>query len=335
MGGKGADTVKSLSVFSGCLGLDLGLERAGIEAVAYVDFDKACQDTIRANCPGKKIFGNIFDNDVLLFAKNAAVDVIAGGPPCQSFSTIGRRCFLDDDRGKAMLAFVRLIEGVRPKYFVLENVRGIISAGVGDKSVVRQLEVRFQQAGYSTIWDMVDAADFGVPQHRKRFIMLGCLKGEVSHLVGKIEHIANPVTLRDVISDLENCPGECLEFSDKMRRIMDLVPEGGCWKSLPARIQKKAMGNATLSSGGLTAFYRRLSYDKPSPTLLTTPTQRATTLCHPKRTRPLSVSEYKRLQCFSDSWEVCGSTGDKYRQLGNAVPVLLGMAIGKAITRSA
>ena len=95
------------------------------------------------------------------------------------------------------------------------------------------------------------------------------------------------------------------------------------------------MGGADTKSGGLTAFYRRLSYDKPSPTLMASPAQRMTTLCHPHQTRPLSVSEYKRIQGFPDDWKLAGSVGKKYLQLGNAVPVKLGVAIAKALLKMA
>jgi len=110
-----------------------------------------------------------------------------------------------------------------------------------------------------------------------------------------------------------------------------MVPEGGNWKNLPSDILQEAMGGAYKSGGGKVGFYRRLSYSQPSPTVVTSPIQKATMMCHPTQDRPLSVSEYARIQQFPDSWKIIGTTVDKYRQIGNAVPVGLAKAIGAAI----
>jgi DNA (cytosine-5)-methyltransferase 1 len=140
------------------------------------------------------------------------------------------------------------------------------------------------------------------------------------------------LTLRDVIAGLEKAGlDECARFGKKMASFMVKIPEGGNWRNFDSADRKKAMGGANLKSGGLTGCYRRLSFDKPSPTLLTTPTQRATTLCHPTEQRPLSVLEYRRIQGIPDRWSIMGSTSQKYRQIGNAVPVQLGLAVARSI----
>lgn len=110
-----------------------------------------------------------------------------------------------------------------------------------------------------------------------------------------------------------------------------MLKEGQCWNKLPIEIQEEAMGKAYKLGGGKTGFYRRIAWDRPSPTLVTSPTMPATDLCHPKELRPLSVEEYKRVQGFPDDWWIAGSIHDQYRQIGNAVPVSLGEAIGRAI----
>ena len=322
--------LRSLSLFSGCLGLDLGMEMSGIRTVAYVDKDPVCRRTIAHNRPNVPVFDDVFSMTMRSFAKKAKVDVVVGGPPCQSFSTIGRRRFLEDPRGQAVLGFVEVIEFLQPSFFVMENVQGIISAKHG--GVVDQLQTRFSKAGYNTKWDLLNAVDFGVPQSRKRFLMIG-YRGRHSIIMPSPIHGVN--TLYEAIGDLEDLDRDTLAFPASIAKVMPKIPEGGCWKSLPPEERARVMGNATLSSGGLTAFYRRLSYSKPSPTLLTSPVQRATTLCHPKKNRPLSVAEYKRIQCFPDDWKVAGSLRDQYRQLGNAVPVLFGKAIGKALVKMA
>ncbi len=319
--------MKSLSIFSGCMGLDLGLEKAGIKPLAYVDLDSACRATIRANRPNAKIFEDVFAQDVLDFASDADIDVVVGGPPCQSFSTIGKRAFLSDDRGKALLGFIDIIRVAQPEFFILENVQGLLFAQ--DGYLVEQISRRFHKLGYHVTWSVLNAADLGVPQARRRFVMIGCKSNPI-----EITYLKRPTkTLKQAIGDLESKSGEGVLFSDAMCSIMSHVPEGGCWRDLPKKIQDKAMGKANKQSGGLTAFYRRLCYDRPSPTLLTSPAQRATTLCHPKHTRPLNIDEYKRIQCFPDNWKVIGSVREKYRQIGNAVPVLMGQVLGNLINR--
>ena len=113
--------MKSLSLFSGCLGLDLGLEQAGISAAAYVDKDPVCRETIRLNRPGVPVFEDVFDPRLPQFAKEQRINVIVGGPPCQSYSTMGRRRFLRDPRGRAVLGFLALVRAVEPQYFILEH----------------------------------------------------------------------------------------------------------------------------------------------------------------------------------------------------------------------
>lgn len=298
---------------------------AGIVATTFVEQDLACQKTIKSNRPNAVLFDNVFSQDLLSYAKKLCPDVVVGGPPCQSFSTIGRRKFLDDERGQTILGFIEVVETSLPKFFVLENVQGIVSANNG--KIIKGIQKRFEQSGYTVVWKILNAANFGVPQIRKRFVMIGFKGGSFTFPEG--DDTIN--ILRDCIADLEEFPGEYMEFPNSIGSVMPNIPEGGCWKSLPKSEQNKVMGNATRSSGGLTAFYRRLDYGKPSPTLLTSPVQRATTLCHPRKNRPLSINEYKRIQCFPDNWKIEGTLRDKYKQLGNAVPVLLGKAIGKAI----
>jgi len=114
-------------------------------------------------------------------------------------------------------------------------------------------------------------------------------------------------------------------------RYYRILQEGQYWKNLPVEMQKEAMGNSFYLGGGKTGFYRRLSYSKPSPTLVTHPAMPATDLAHPVKDRPLSVEEYSCIQEFPSSWVICGSLLDQYRQIGNAVPIALGAAIGKTI----
>ena len=137
--------------------------------------------------------------------------------------------------------------------------------------------------------------------------------------------------MNDTIRDLENNCGECAAFSKDRLAYLRLVPEGGNWRDLPEDIRKEAMGGAYGSGGGKVGFYRRLSYSQPSPTLVTSPVQKATMMCHPTQDRPLSIREYARIQQFPDDWQFMGTSVAKYRQIGNAVPVGLALALGNAV----
>ena len=138
-------------------------------------------------------------------------------------------------------------------------------------------------------------------------------------------------TLREAIEDLDDNVGLCAKFSPRILEFLKHVPEGGNWRLLPKDMVKEAMGGAYESGGGKVGFYRRLKYDEPSPTLVTSPIQKATILCHPTKFRPLSVREYMKIQQFPDWWNVQGATADCYRQIGNAVPIGLGKAIGSML----
>ena len=113
-----------------------------------------------------------------------------------------------------------------------------------------------------------------------------------------------------------------------------MLKEGQNWRDLPEDVAKQAMGKAYYLGGGKTGFLRRLDFDEPSPTLVTSPTMPATLLCHPTKLRPLSIEEYARIQQFPDTWEFCGNVATIYKQIGNAVPVGLGYAIGRQIMKS-
>jgi DNA (cytosine-5)-methyltransferase 1 len=142
-------------------------------------------------------------------------------------------------------------------------------------------------------------------------------------------------TLRNVIEDLEPNTGACARFSSDRLHFLRMVPMGGNWRSLPPELIPIAMGGAFESGGGKVGFFRRLDYDQPSPTLVTSPVQKATMLCHPTQDRPLSVAEYARIQQFPDNWIIEGAITDCYRQIGNAVPVGLSKAIGQALIATA
>jgi DNA (cytosine-5)-methyltransferase 1 len=186
-------------------------------------------------------------------------------------------------------------------------------------------------------FNLYNAANFGVPQQRERVIIIA-VRGQrgVPHLTPTHSQIASfglPSwrTLRDAIGDLPGSPCDHLHFPPERLKYYRMLGEGQHWRHLPKHLHRMALGGSFEAGGGKTGFYRRLAWDAPSCTLVTSPCMPATDICHPDLLRPLSVQEYKRIQQFPDDWVVCGKITDQYRQIGNAVPVGLGEAVGRAI----
>lgn len=347
-----------ISFFSGAMGLDIGLMKAGLHIAIGQDFDKSCVQTMQAN-GHNTLGGDIRDITPQSILKRVGLQageafLVCGGPPCQPFSTAGRRLGINDPRGSLFMDFVRMIDHIRPRFFLMENVKGLLSASVkhipiADRaretkdidrkpgSVLHIILSEFARLGYKTIYGVLDAVNYGVPQFRERFILIGSRDDEDIFLPMPTHFQLHQSpsylwhTLRNAIFDMEEHSGECASFSEERMELLKLIPEGGNWKNLPSELVETAMGGAYTSGGGKVGFYRRLSYDQPSPTLVTSPVQKASMLCHPTKNRPLSVREYARIQQFPDDWVFIGTISAKYRQIGNAVPVGLAEALGRSI----
>ncbi|GAA0209758.1 DNA cytosine methyltransferase [Kangiella japonica] len=332
------------------MGLDLGLETAGLQVAVSQDFDKWCVETIEAN-NHKAILGDIrkliahdpscdfLFNDINISKED--VFAVVGGPPCQAYSTAGKRRGEDDERGQLYQQFVHVVNSVKPRFFIMENVKGLSSMMV-DKGTSKErplLDIilkEFKDIGYHTVHDVVDAVHYGTPQFRERLIIIGSRDNEPVYIPmpTHFHFHQNPTmrwkTIGDALDGLDSV-GPCGKLPERIQKYLKLVPEGGNWKSLPQNIVEEAMGGAYKSGGGKVGFFRRLSFNEPSPTLVTSPTQKATLLGHPRELRPLSVREYARIQGFPDDWSFKGSITNCYKQIGNAVPIPLGKAIGEML----
>jgi len=325
---------KVLSLFSGAGGLDYGLEKTGrIDIVRHVERDKTACATLGYNL---KKAPRIMCADITklnfgdMFSESSRPDVLVGGPPCQSFSSAGKRTGIQDQRGKMIWEFMRAIVELLPTVFVMENVPGLAWSG-NPKGCVLDDWLACVPVGYSVEKFIVNSADYGAPQARKRLVVVGVLSDNPPVFTQPTHGRKKPHrTLRNAIGKMP-FSGLCAKFNEATAQTMRHVPEGGNWKDLPVATQKKVMGNSYNGSGGRVGYYRRLSFDKPSPSLLCSPTQRYTLLCHPTETRPLSVNEYARIQGFPASWRFYGTTAQQYKQIGNAVPVALGEAIGRTV----
>lgn len=339
-----------VSLFSGAMGLDLGLIDAGLHIAVSQDYEKWCVETIRANGHAavlgdiRELISNDPSCNFLLKAgkvKRDEVFAVVGGPPCQSFSTAGKRKGVDDERGMLYNQFIHVIETIKPRFFVMENVKGLASMPSNplDKEsppLISHILEKFHGLGYHTVHGVLDAVHYGTPQFRERLVIIGSRDSEAIFLPSPTHFHMHQVsemrwrTLFDAIGDLTEV-GPVGKFTPAINEYLALVPEGGNWRSLPPSKAKAAMGGAFESGGGKVGFYRRLTYTEPSPTLVTSPNQKATLLCHPRQTRPLSVREYARIQQFPDDWKFEGKSSDCYRQIGNAVPIPLGRAIGQML----
>ncbi len=363
----------SISLFTGAFGLDLGLEKAGFEIRACVEKDANCIKTILANRPSlrdriiEKDINEVPVKEILSIAglKRGQAFLVSGGPPCQPFSTVGRRESISSNEGSLFHKFLEIVWGIYPQCFIFENVKGILSAAIQHKplnlrdkdgknltkkeklgsgwdfinSQFAKVLRQNKREGYRfSIWEL-DAADFGAAQKRTRVFIVGtrrdCQLSEPKGVYG-----VKPKTLRDVIGRLDGKyerPGIDYFPYDKLRaKIFNerLVKAGENWTALTVRLQKRVMGKGWYATGGKVGFCRRLSWDKPSPTITTNPLGRATNLCHPEKPRPLNYIECALLQGFPKGWKFEGSLSQKYKQIGNAVPIQLGTAIGKSVLKS-
>ena len=360
----------SIALFAGAFGLDLGIEEAGFYTISVVEIDADATKTIVLNRPYlsesavprdiRQVSAQILLEEggrVLKLGRPllpGEVDLITGGPPCQPFSTAGKRGSVIDPRGSLFMDFIRIVKEIQPRFFLMENVKGLLSSpirhrphnkrGAGyppleademEGAALQAVLAEMKAIGYKVTHSLVEAADYGVPQTRARVIFIGSQKSEIislfkpTHNRNGLKGVPIWLTLRDALANLSDPQPEYVPYSKQRLKYISLLKEGQNWRHLPDELKPEAMGGAYKSGGGKVGFYRRLSWVKPSPTVTASPHQKATDMCHPVELRPLSIREYARIQTFPDNWVFYGSVASRYRQIGNSVPVKLAYAIGK------
>ena len=357
-----------ISLFTGAMGLDLGFEQEGFEVRIAVDKDRYAEQTIKANRPSTPVIRDDIGSDSVCGTKilqraglkAGEATVLTGATPCEPFSTIGKRLSVQDKRASLIDEFIAIIMETQPRYWVFENVPGLLWAARKHISFYKRtmngyeehrdeqigsawedILAAFKSTGYKVTHDLLNAADFGTPQKRRRLIVIGSREGDPVELprpthgepgTEKVSEgtIDRWITVGDALASFEDPYPERSRFPKWGKYLKD-VPEGGCWKDIPEELQEEAIGKAYESSGGRTGFLRRLSSKRPSPTLVDSPITRAACLCHPFETRPLTVGEYMRLQGFPDDWRVEGPLTSKYRLIGQATPVPLAKAVAESI----
>lgn len=327
----------SIELFAGGGGLALGMEKAGFKHALLNELDPDACATLRKNRPEWDVAEQDIHN--LDFTQyRGKVDFISGGFPCQAFSYAGKRLGFEETRGTMFFELARAIKEVQPKVFMAENVRGLLQHDNG--RTMETIKNVIAELGYELIEPKImKALCYNVPQKRERLIIIAIRKDIAPHVTFKWPDVCNKIrTLRDAFfaGDLYSTdvpPSEGQKYPASKRQVMELVPEGGDWRDLPQYVAQSYMKGSYHLEGGKTGMARRLSMDEPSLTLTCAPAQKQTERCHPYETRPLTIREYARIQTFPDEWEFCGTLSSKYRQIGNAVPVNLAYAVGRALIR--
>ena len=335
--------------FCGAGGLGLGLKRSGFDILLSFDIDKLCIDTINRN---QKYFNHpamVADIADMLDGKllkrcnlnRGELFLLAGGPPCQGFS-VQRRGSDIDSRNELVLMYGKLIDEVYAKYIVMENVSGI--AGKRGKTILQQLVENVERVGYHVHIKLLDAQDFGVPQRRRRYIVVGERKD-----VGNNYVYPTPTgmhrTVRDTIGDLPvppqdgtDYPGLSLHRRDRLseRNLQRIraIKEGQGRDDLPDDLLADCH-RVDSSVIGFRSVYGRMVWDDVAPTI----TARFDSFTrgkfgHPTQDRSISLREGALLQTFPIDFEFTGNKVDIARQIGNAVPPVMAECIGKSIIDS-
>lgn len=343
---------KVVSLFSGCGGLDSGFKQSGYDIIWANDILKDACETYRFNIGNHIHCGDITAIDKKVIPR---ADVLIGGPPCQSFSLVGKRD-PNDLRSNLVWSYLEVLENVKPKLFILENVTGLLSAKNSDGTkVLDNLIEALNNIGFETSVFKLNAADYGVPQKRLRLFIVGSKKKKISE-PQKTHEVGSWVSAFEALSDLsdtsdtgigkyiKNPDGEFQEMmrigkngkfdlhftpyaSSKDKELIKHIPPGGNYTNVPDFIATTRILNFK-KTGGRTTTYGRLSKENPSYTL-NTHFNRLNVGCniHYDKDRLISLREGLRIQSFPDSFEIISSNKRNfYVQIGNAVPPLLAKA---------
>lgn len=333
-----------IDLFAGCGGLSNGFEKAGFNILLGIDSDTDASKTFLHNHKGSqyliKDIRKVTQQDIKEKIGNKKVDVVIGGPPCQGFSLSGKRVFIDP-RNSLYLEYFRIIDMLKPKVSIIENVPGILSLYEG--RALESIKDEFRKRGYLVVHKILKADDYGVPQIRKRIVIVGTKRKEFEFP----EANNSVVTLAEALSDLPKLNGDEVaseyykkpnnnyqklmrekskvlhnhvgtNHSEKTQKIISMVPEGGNYKNLPKHLQGIRKVHIA---------WTRLDSSKPSLTIDTGHRHHF----HPWENRVPSVRESARIQSFSDDFIFLGSKTSQYRQVGNAVPPLLAKSIAEQL----
>lgn len=336
-----------IDLFCGCGGLSYGFIEAGFDVLLGIDNWKDAISTFEnTHKNAKGIVVDLFKETPNEISKQTSIkdiDVIIGGPPCQGFSIAGKR-IIDDERNQLYKSFVSFVKYHQPKVFLMENVPNIVSMG---KGVVKDSIIEdFVKLGYTVVYKVLLASDYGVPQNRRRAFFVGTKNNK--EFIFPEPTTKNPISAKNAISDLseksltdgtkyktepkseyqklirEKSKGiynhEITLHSEQTTSIISLVPDGGNYKNLPEELRKTRNVNIA---------WTRLNSEKPSFTIDTGHRHHF----HYKYNRVPTVRESARIQSFPDTFIFLGSKTSQYKQVGNAVPPILAKVLAKEIKK--
>jgi DNA (cytosine-5)-methyltransferase 1 len=349
---------KVLDLFCGCGGISEGYSLAGFDIAGGIDFNENATKTFQHNFKKAKVY----DIDITTFSDDQIrneygdVDIIVGGPPCQGFSSANRwQKEMEDPRNKLFFEYIRFVQVIRPKVIMIENVRGLLTRDNG--YAIERIKEILGSEDYNITYKVLDASEYGVPQNRKRAIIIGIRK-EFKDTFFDFNLITKQTktTVEDAIGELycmEQSPAgvkrietvadtplrKYFRTKDSIISDQDIVypaaivqerikhvPQGGNWVNVPADLWPSNRQNRHSSA------YKRLDPKTQSCTIDTGNAH--SNYFHPIYNRIPTIRESARLQSFPDSFEFIGPRGSKYRQIGNAVPPLLAKAIADAIMKT-
>ncbi|MBQ8702514.1 MAG: DNA cytosine methyltransferase [Prevotella sp.] len=336
--------MKIIDLFCGIGGLSLGFEQAGFEVISAIDMWKDAVVTYNHNRKEKvakvETVEEFNEKELPSIISNQHITGIIGGPPCQGFSTVGRRV-VDDPRNKMYLEFYKAVKLAKPDFFLIENVKGMLTLNKG--AFVKDLIERFgpKGLGYNITYELLNAADYGIPQNRYRVFYVGILDKKYEFP----QPFKYQLTAKDGISDLEGADNEHYgsepknDFQREMRggckhplnqdytshteqtiNIISKVPDGGNIRDLPREVWEVRKYNKA---------FERMGTFKPSNTIDTGHRN----YFHYSEPRIPTVRESARIQSFPDDFEIVGTRGSQYKQVGNAVPPMLAKVIAEQIKK--
>lgn len=353
----GAGWMIGIELFAGAGGMSLGATWAGVDVRVAVEISPAASRTFSRNHPGVDLItADIRDVHHIPMRPFTDEVIVFGGPPCQGFSTSNQKTRnIGNPKNWLFKEFLRIVALVSPSWVVFENVAGILQTEGG--LFVKEFESALQRMGYSTTSALLNAADFGVPQKRMRFFMIGA-RDQMPPDLDSMPRSGSVPTVKDAIGDLPILPNghsvdllpyrfeptsaysalmrgditECTGHlvtrnADHIVERYKHIPQGGNWENIPADLMESYADRSRCHTG----IYRRLDNTSQSVVL---GNFRKNMLVHPIEDRGLSVREAARLQSFPDEFSFCGSIGLQQQQVGNAVPPLLSKAVFQAINKN-
>lgn len=324
--------LKYIDLFSGSGGFSLGFEWAGFHNVFSVEYDHEICETYRYNFPDHNLIecdiSQLENEKILELVQGQDIDVVVGGPPCQGFSmagNIGRR-FVDDPRNHLFKEFVRVVELVKPKCFVMENVARLYTRLHGQTR--NEIIASFEKIGYIVDARIVNASEYGVPQNRNRVLFIGKKTDDATYNIAFPQKVhGEHLTIKDAIDkypflesgETSNIPNhEAMVHSAQMLNKMSYVKDGGNRDDIPEEIRPQ--------KGDVRKYIR---YDSTKPSICITGDMRK--VFHYEQNRALTVRELAAIQTYPDSYVFLGSKIKQQQMVGNSVPPVLAKAIAEAI----